>query len=139
MHLSLSRGRSPKGNRASGIPPPVIGIKRGEAEVAITKHDDLVKMREAGLSYTKIGYRLGITRERVRQILKGNPRPQKPALQSKVMLTTSEVAHLIGVRPNTVRLWSNKGILKACRIGFRRDRRFRREDVDGFLKKAEIK
>jgi len=102
------------------------------------EHDELVKMREAGLSYAEIGRRLGITRERVRQIFKGNPRPQKPDLQSKVMLTTSEAAHLVGVRPNTVRRWSNKGILKAYRIGFRRDRRFRRQDLDSFLKKAEI-
>ena len=124
-------------NQANGIPPPVIGIKRGEAEVVTTKHDELVKMREAGLTYAEIGRRLGITRERVRQIFKGNPRPQKPDLQSKVMLTTSEAAHLVGVRPNTVRRWSNKGILKAYRISPRGDRRFRREDIDSFLKEAE--
>ncbi len=49
------------------------------------------------------------------------------------MLTTSEVAHLLNVHINTVRRWSNQGILKAYRIGSRGDRRFRQEDVDSFL------
>ncbi len=51
------------------------------------------------------------------------------------MLTTSEVAHLLNVHINTVRRWSNQGILKSYRIGSRGDRRFRREDVTNFLSK----
>ncbi len=92
---------------------------------------------DAGLSYAEIVRRLGITRERVRQIAKGKPTPQKPDLQSKVMLTTTDVAQLLGLHPNTVRRWSNKGVLKSFRIGARGDRRFWREDIDGFLKEAE--
>jgi predicted site-specific integrase-resolvase len=34
---------------------------------------------------------------------------------------------------NTVRRWSNQGVLKAYRIGSRGDRRFRQEDIDYFL------
>ena len=45
------------------------------------------------------------------------------------MLTTTDVAHLLNVHINTVRRWSNRGILKAYRVGSRGDRRFRREDV----------
>ena len=51
------------------------------------------------------------------------------------MLTTSEVAHLLNVHINTVRRWSNQGILKAYRIGSRGDRRFRQEDITSFLSK----
>lgn len=51
------------------------------------------------------------------------------------MLTTSEVAHLLNVHINTVRRWSNQGILKAYRIGSRGDRRFRSEDITNFLSK----
>ena len=49
------------------------------------------------------------------------------------MLTTSDVAHLLNVHINTVRRWSNQGVIKAYRIGSRGDRRFRQEDVSIFL------
>jgi excisionase family DNA binding protein len=49
------------------------------------------------------------------------------------MLTISEVAHLLNVHINTIRRWSNQGILKSYRIGSRGDRRFRQEDIDSFL------
>lgn len=49
------------------------------------------------------------------------------------MLSTREVAELLSVHTNTVRRWSNCGILKVCRIGSRRDRRFRYEDIINFL------
>ena len=49
------------------------------------------------------------------------------------MLTTTEVAYLLHVHPNTVRQWANKGMLNTYRLGSRRDRRFRREDVDHFI------
>ena len=53
--------------------------------------------------------------------------------QVNPMLTTSDVARLLSVHMNTVRRWSNDGTLKAYRIGSRRDRRFRREDIASFL------
>lgn len=49
------------------------------------------------------------------------------------MLTTSDVAHLLNIHMNTVRRWSNQGILRAYRIGSRGDRRFRQEDITIFL------
>ncbi len=50
------------------------------------------------------------------------------------MLTVPEVAVLLHVHPNTVRLWSNRGLLRTYRLGFRRDRRFRPEDINAFLR-----
>ena len=49
------------------------------------------------------------------------------------MLTVSDVARLLSVHINTVRRWSNQGILKAYRVGSRGDRRFRQEDITSFL------
>ncbi len=49
------------------------------------------------------------------------------------MLTTSDVARLLSVHINTVRRWSNQGILKTYRIGSRGDRRFDQKDVEQFL------
>ena len=49
------------------------------------------------------------------------------------MLTVSDVARLLSVHINTVRRWSNQGILKAYRIGSRGDRRFQQGDIASFL------
>ncbi|GAI91129.1 unnamed protein product [marine sediment metagenome] len=99
------------------------------------KLDDLFYVAPSG---GQNGRRLGMSRERARQIAKGSPTPQKPDLPSKAMLTINDVARLLNVHINTVRRWSNKGMLKAYRIGSRGDRRFRREDVNSFLKEGEI-
>lgn len=50
------------------------------------------------------------------------------------MLTTTEVAKLLRVHPNTVRQWANKRLLHAYRLGTRGDRRFKRQNVESFLK-----
>ena len=54
------------------------------------------------------------------------------------IMTTSEVAYFFRVHPNTVRHWTNKGLLPSFRLGTRRDRRFKREDVDNFLRKNNL-
>ena len=50
------------------------------------------------------------------------------------MLTVQEVAAVLNVHADTVRHWSDHGLLKTYRIGPRGDRRFSWEDVDSFLK-----
>ncbi len=49
------------------------------------------------------------------------------------MLSVSDVARLLSVHINTVRRWSNQGILKAYRVSSRGDRRFRQDDIISFL------
>ena len=49
------------------------------------------------------------------------------------LLTTSGVARMLNLHINTVRRWSDRGILKPYRIGPRGDRRFTRDDVIRFL------
>ena len=51
----------------------------------------------------------------------------------EAMLTISEVAQSLNVHINTVRRWSNQGLLKAYRIGSRGDRRFHQQDITNFL------
>jgi excisionase family DNA binding protein len=58
-------------------------------------------------------------------------------LDSKIMLSPSDVAYLLGIHVNTVRRWVDKGKLKALRITSRGDRRFRREDIERFLKERQ--
>ena len=54
------------------------------------------------------------------------------------LLTTSEVARMLHIHINTARRWSNRGVLRSCRVGPRRDRRFRREDIMGILTDLSI-
>lgn len=49
------------------------------------------------------------------------------------MLTVREVARLLHIHQNTVRRWSDRGVLRAYRINHRGDRRFVRKDIDHFL------
>lgn len=45
------------------------------------------------------------------------------------MLTLSEACAILKVHPNTLRAWDKKGILPAVRIGEKRIRRYRKEDI----------
>jgi len=49
------------------------------------------------------------------------------------MLTATEVARLLHIHINTVRRWSDQGIIRSYRLGPRGDRRFDKEDVAKFL------
>jgi excisionase family DNA binding protein len=44
-------------------------------------------------------------------------------------LTLSQVASLLQVHPNTLRNWDKNGTLKAVRIGVKKIRRYKKEDV----------
>ena len=49
--------------------------------------------------------------------------------QASGMLTITEASQILHVHKNTLRRWTEQGILKTYRIGNRRDRRFRAEDI----------
>lgn len=49
--------------------------------------------------------------------------------QMSTMLTVREVSRLLHIHSNTLRRWSDQGIIKAYRIGPRGDRRFKPEDI----------
>lgn len=49
------------------------------------------------------------------------------------MLTIKQVSQLMHVHPNTVRRWTEEGMITAYRITPRGDRRFREDDVSRFL------
>ena len=49
------------------------------------------------------------------------------------LLTVKEVARLLHIHSNTVRRWSNTGVLPVYRIGARGDRRFKMKDVLNLL------
>ncbi len=49
------------------------------------------------------------------------------------LLTLKETCELLKVHPNTLRQWDEKGILKAVRFGQRKDRRYRKEDIEKLI------
>jgi excisionase family DNA binding protein len=55
------------------------------------------------------------------------------------MLTIKEVATLLHIHVNTVRRWSDHGIIKSYQINRRGDRRFRQRDIAHFLNRLNHK
>ncbi len=54
------------------------------------------------------------------------------------MLTVREVARLLHIHSNTVRRWSDRGLIRVYRISRRGDRRFKREDIARFLAELNV-
>jgi len=50
------------------------------------------------------------------------------------LLTLQETAKILKVHPNTLRSWDKKGIFTAIRIGIKRNRRYRKKDIEKFIK-----
>lgn len=102
----------------------------------VSRREQVINLRKTGLTYAEIGRRVGLSKERIRQIYKGISAPKKPSPEVDVMLTPGEAARMLGVHTNTVRRWSNRGILRAYNIGPRGDRRFKQRDVENFLARS---
>ncbi len=51
------------------------------------------------------------------------------------LLRIREAAEILGVNPETLRRWDREGKLKAIIISKRGDRRYKKEDIEGFLNK----
>ena len=53
------------------------------------------------------------------------------------MLTVRQVARLLNVHSNTLRRWSDEGLIRAHRINRRGDRRFERSEIRRFLEEFD--
>lgn len=50
------------------------------------------------------------------------------------LITLKEACEILKVHPNTLRLWDKKGVLLAVRIGIKKIRKYRKIDIEKFLK-----
>lgn len=55
------------------------------------------------------------------------------------LLTLKETAQILKVHPNTLRSWDKKGVLVAIRIGVKGVRRYKKEDIEKFIKEGNKK
>lgn len=62
--------------------------------------------------------------------------PPRATQPTDATLSVTRAARVLGVHPNTIRAWSDRGLLRHYRINVRGDRRFRLTDLERFL--AEI-
>ncbi len=49
------------------------------------------------------------------------------------LLTLKQACEILQVHPNTLRQWDEKGILKAVRFGARKDRKYRKLDIEKLI------
>ena len=54
------------------------------------------------------------------------------------MLRTGEASRLLSVHENTLRRWSDEGLIRSYRINHRGDRRFLQHDIRNFIIKNNI-
>ena len=52
------------------------------------------------------------------------------------LLTLKQVAQILSISVWTLRKWDNEGKLKAVRIGNRKDRRYKKEDIMEIMNKG---
>ena len=52
------------------------------------------------------------------------------------LITLKEASNILKVHPNTLRIWDKKGILIAIRIGERKIRKYRKEDLLKLINKS---
>ena len=106
-------------------------------ELNSSRREQVMTLRKTGLTYAAIARKLGMTRERARQITTGVSLAKKKLTRNDpdTLLTTAEVAGLLNIHVNTVRRWSNRGILETYCVGPRGDRRFKRRHVNQLLRR----
>jgi excisionase family DNA binding protein len=102
-------------------------------------NERLVTLRNEGLTYQEIGQILGLSRQRVAEILAPNRRINSVSVNGRQsaspheLLSSTDAAIFLGVHPNTLRRWSDDGIIHAYRFGKRLDRKFCKTDLEKFL------
>lgn len=61
---------------------------------------------------------------------------QQSIVKQPKLLTLKQASEILNCHPNTLRAWDKSGYLIAVRFGTRKDRRYRREDIEKLLRKG---
>ncbi|MEE8470694.1 MAG: helix-turn-helix domain-containing protein [Dehalococcoidia bacterium] len=109
------------------------------------KSPRILALKHEGWRDSEIARKVNCSRQYVHFVLHGGlkKRGVKKSVNKSVnreLLTTSEAAEMLKVAANTIRSWSESGLIASHRVGPRGDRRFRRSDVMQYLNscKADV-
>ncbi len=101
------------------------------------RRDEALKLRANGLRYSEIARRMGISRQCAWMLAQPDEKyraitthPRK----DRSLLSTYQVAGILHLHVTTIRRWCNEGKMGCIRLGRRGIRRFRREDIESFLR-----
>ncbi len=73
-----------------------------------------------------------VTQEEIAMVLQNAPGETGTRL-----VPVGEASQILSVHPNTLRKWSDSGLIPSYRIGQRRDRRFAVSDLLAFMERAD--
>jgi transposase len=107
--------------------------------------DRIIALHKRGLANTEIAQMVGVSRQRVWEVLrpkeKNRGNNMSPAVSSASKkartspMSISGVAAILGLHPNTVRRWSDEGLITCFRLGPRHDRRFELQSITEIMHK----
>jgi IS30 family transposase len=84
--------------------------------------DRIIALHKRGLANTEIAQIVGVSRQRVWEVLHPKENNRRHSISS--LMSIAGIAAVIGVHPNTIRRWSDEGLIPCFRLGPRQDRRF---------------
>lgn len=102
------------------------------------KSEYILQLHDTGMRNSDIARLLDLSRQRVSQVLhksESKARRTQASVSINVPLTVLEASALLRLHPNTIRRWAAQEKIPCFRLGTRRDRRFKAEDIKLLLKK----
>jgi transposase len=111
--------------------------------------DRIIALHKRGLANIEIAQMVGVSRQRVWEVLRPKENKRGNNMSAAVIsaskksqtspMSISGVAAILGVHPNTVRRWSDEGLVPCFRLGPRHDRRFEPQSVMEIMHKEVVK
>jgi len=109
--------------------------------------DRVIALHKRGLSNVEIAQIVGVSRQRVWEVLRPRQDNREYATSAAVRsaskktleapMSVASVSALLGVHPNTIRRWSADGSISCFRLGRRQDRRFEPQSVMELMRRNE--
>lgn len=104
------------------------------------RNREIRRLKRKGFTHRKLGEVYGISLQRVGQIVTKKRRINmvikeevKPIESGPELLNIAQARRMLNLHTNTIRRYTDIGIIPVYRIGTRGDRRFKRTDLQKFL------